>query len=71
MPTTTKQSPQQSPSTRNTFTSTQAATLSTMKYQHEPTTEGECEEKNNGGVREKITLQPTSKGRRHQGHFGN
>jgi len=36
---------QQSPLTHNTFTSTQAATLSTMKNQHEPTTEGESEEK--------------------------
>ena len=71
MPMTTKQPPQQSPPTHNTFISTQAATLSTMKNQHEPTTEGESEEKNNGGVREKITLQPTSKGRRHQGHLGN
>ena len=43
----------------------------TMKNQHEPTIEGESEEKNNGGVREKITLQTTSKGRRHQGHLGN
>ena len=48
-----KQPPQQSPPTHNTFSSTQAATLSTMKNQHEPTTEGESEEKNNGGIREK------------------
>ena len=45
MPMTTKQPPQQSPPTRNTFTSTQAAVLSTMKNQHKPTTEGENEEK--------------------------
>jgi len=70
MPTTTKQPPQQSPPTPNTFTLTQAATLSTMKNQHKPITKGEREEKNNGGVREKITLQSTSKGRRHQEHLG-
>ena len=45
MPMTTKQPPQQSPPTHNTFTSTQAAALSTMKNQNDPTREGESEEK--------------------------
>lgn len=66
-----KQPPQQSPPIHNTFTLTQATTLSTMKNQYEPTTEVEKKKKNNGDVKEKITLQPTSKERRHQEHLGN
>ena len=66
---TTKQPSQQSPLTCNTFTSTQATTLSIMKNQHEPTTEGESEEKDNGGVREKKNTATNFKRKKTPGAF--